>query len=962
MHGWLGEQWTALSQWLEGLPNRTAAVLGAVGSAIGLVLWQYVLLPLLRKGWSAASKRLYPLLSGAIVLDRVWSLPKYLETLRDRVSHVSNPWLDDRQKLTDIVVPVSVTTGASQRERTELSALFGAHRTLVVIGDPGSGKTTGLKSIALGCLTRKLRDDRGKPLIPVFVSLRDLAKSKKTLDDFLVKELETLGFPRARRLVKRLERAKRVVFLLDGLDEVEESDRPPAIEEISALLERHRRDDSRCHVIVTSRPVGYDEQLRGNVDATVRMADFNLAEIRKFVSNWEFRPPKSRERLLAAIADRRPIFEICKNPLMLTIVTSLYRDYEYTLPESREEFYSVCIEALLHRWDAARDLVDRNKIQASYKAAFLEEFAFDALARTSLDFRETFLLEQIESFIRRRNYTTLESARFLAEILRSGLLARLQTGEILFAHKTLAESLAAMHLRDQPAELVELWSQKADAWLEVCSLFVAHPKTRDTDITRLLDAAEAKGSWNHLLILAGEAHHCPPENRKRIRELMAQRKDLWPSLDQRALSGLARLGDERLFTELVHSEVPEVRSRAILALSTVPDSWAMHLLGELLVRGIDASITTTALAAMGTDGLALVTRVMESHGDDELMILACLRILEKIGTVEAFETVLPFLWVDRFSEDAALTCARFLSGLGMRFAFADTTSISGWVDRRWESENQSLLQWAVPWVADSNKRALCARIIELLAQRARTATRKALDELLTNGTPLLTIPAAILAAQTPGFGRYRSFVPWTSHRIDQPRAILYEATRRSTSSSQKLWQKSDDSRSDVEYTHEASTRLFIFLLAAVFLLPLGVAVRTGSMSRWGLAAPIALFVAGFVVSVPTHRISTLFLTMSLVPLGLAAAAHIAFYEREVLADVLAQNRVLWWLAGIGCAAGTASAVYATWVLGGYWWLCLAANIPVALWYDAFGDRLVFVRRANPFATLLFRIDWAARAR
>ena len=105
-----------------------------------------------------------------------------------------------------------------------------------------------MKSIALRCLDGQhdgglrwplLR--RTAPLVPVFVRLRQLAESEKSLPDFLAEHFEKRHFPRAARLIQKLDAAGRLVFLLDGLDEVEDRQRPALFETVRELFRVQRQ-------------------------------------------------------------------------------------------------------------------------------------------------------------------------------------------------------------------------------------------------------------------------------------------------------------------------------------------------------------------------------------------------------------------------------------------------------------------------------------------------------------------------------------------------------------------------------------------------------------------------------------------------------------------------------------------------------------------------------------------------
>jgi hypothetical protein len=133
----------------------------------------------------------------------------------------------------------------------ELAAAFRAvpRRRLVVLGEPGAGKTT----LALLLVLALLRDARESDPVPVLLSLRDWAPGREHLRAWLIRRLlEDYPGLRAHDAARRLVTAHRVLPVLDGLDELPPAVRPKALGELNRAL------GGDAPLVVTSRTDDYD--------------------------------------------------------------------------------------------------------------------------------------------------------------------------------------------------------------------------------------------------------------------------------------------------------------------------------------------------------------------------------------------------------------------------------------------------------------------------------------------------------------------------------------------------------------------------------------------------------------------------------------------------------------------------------------------------------------------------------
>lgn len=99
---------------------------------------------------------------------------------------------------------------------------------VVILGKPGSGKTTFLKFLCLQCISGKFQSQR----LPIFISLKEFAEAKKKSDllTFIHEKFHQLSIEKDE--IIQILTFSRVLIVLDGLDEVNEEDSKRVVNEI----------------------------------------------------------------------------------------------------------------------------------------------------------------------------------------------------------------------------------------------------------------------------------------------------------------------------------------------------------------------------------------------------------------------------------------------------------------------------------------------------------------------------------------------------------------------------------------------------------------------------------------------------------------------------------------------------------------------------------------------------------
>jgi predicted NACHT family NTPase len=368
----------------------------------------------------------------------------------------------------------------------------------VLLGDPGSGKSSLLRYLALQWARINDANQRYTQPLPLLIELREYTRwhcpSHKGFLKYL-HEASTWHRLNQQTLKHLLEQPNRVVLLLDGLDEVFD---PAEREQVVNDIHRFSNEYKHVRMVVTSRVVGYQpHRLRNAEFRHFMLQDLDDDQIGAFLDRWhevtfdqaqKTDAESKRERLDKAIKTSKSIRQLAGNPLLLTMMAVLNRHRE--LPRHRVTLYHQCSELLLHQWDTERALDNFPGLSAEIglreKTDILRVVAYAMQARVSDEFRANYingdtLTELIEDYL--RTELRFDQARAVARALvkqlreRNFILCFLGADSYAFVHRTFLEYFCAAEIVYQfnitkkisDAELITLFNsyRRHDDWREV---------------------------------------------------------------------------------------------------------------------------------------------------------------------------------------------------------------------------------------------------------------------------------------------------------------------------------------------------------------------------------------------------------------------------------------------------------------------------------------------------------------
>ncbi|QIX61914.1 hypothetical protein HER32_12260 [Hymenobacter sp. BT18] len=245
--------------------------------------------------------------------------------------------------------------------------IFSGAKNVVVLGNPGAGKSVMCKSIICSILEDNKTDFEDKTIfdtLPFRIELRKYYQFKKDKKNGIIKyisfmlehEYQIANIPDLK--IKELFNTFKTLVFFDGLDEIfDVSEKIDIKNDIEIFCMTF--DNARC--VVTSRIIGYEEvKLKSSLFCDINIINFNNEQISQYVRQWyaneEVDEDLRKQDVEGFLSHKDEIdAELITNPLLLSLIVILYRN-NLKIPESKLEIYQSCTKTLVDKWDGIKEL------------------------------------------------------------------------------------------------------------------------------------------------------------------------------------------------------------------------------------------------------------------------------------------------------------------------------------------------------------------------------------------------------------------------------------------------------------------------------------------------------------------------------------------------------------------------------------------------------------------------------
>ena len=344
------------------------------------------------------------------------------------VELLSEPRSEEEFSFSDQLASITVSPPAD--DAVPVTNLPADHRVVVIEAEPGAGKTKTLEFLAWQHATKLMAGERGSYRVPLYLDLKSLSHSGRTIETAVARELGVAG------ATSQIPWDV-LLLLVDGLNEVSTDFQTRFKREIQALLASFLN----LHVMVAGRPNSF----RGEFDAQlVALKGLSDAQLKQLFRNVLVDDAKAAT-LLGTVLRNSFLSSWARTPLHACLIAGTARDVDLSSLASHAQAVRRCVRGILVR-EKGQASAEVTRTGTETKQPLLARLAFETKCANENVFTRPRIRQEFANAMSRIGAKSLDVPKFIEELLDNHLLQLADNETFKFAHELYHDYFAASEL------------------------------------------------------------------------------------------------------------------------------------------------------------------------------------------------------------------------------------------------------------------------------------------------------------------------------------------------------------------------------------------------------------------------------------------------------------------------------------------------------------------------------------
>jgi len=366
----------------------------------------------------------------------------FLEEMAEKSALLNIQGLEKKaKKLIDIYVKPRVyeikgdlESSKNQLNRVQEVDIMKWSKSCVIEGDTGSGKSTLLKEIG----RLQIKEQQELKTLPIFLTSILLYNSNFNIENAAIKLLNG----RVPGEWNDILDSYKILFLVDNIDDFEESKQKDIINQLNILTES---DNIRFILSTRSLKAGKISSYCKDV-SYFQIRKFNDTQIKEFASRF-FNDEGISNNMIEALEDYRILERLPLTPLSLSLIALVYEKENYEIPATISDIYDNFNQLILGKITATKKF---EIINFNFRERILSVYALEILRNNEVrPFSKVKFIDYFKDYFKRKSSSI--ATEIIEEFLHffidnSGILKIEEDEFVNFSHRSFLEYYASLEI------------------------------------------------------------------------------------------------------------------------------------------------------------------------------------------------------------------------------------------------------------------------------------------------------------------------------------------------------------------------------------------------------------------------------------------------------------------------------------------------------------------------------------